>query len=672
MSPNIEKFTEIETIRNPADCSAQEFIEPLVGIRFMTEADRPTVSTEAVEHFSVQQIYELLRLKHLDNDEISVVKEFITEAADIFHLPDEKLGATDVLVHRIPTIDEFPVNSKQYRFPVIHKDEINKQVQEQLEGGIIRKSSSPYNTPIWIVSKKKDSHGNKKWRLVLDFTELNKKTIADSYPLPNIVDILDQLGEANYFSVFDLASGFHQINMHSDDCPKTAFTTPYGHYEYVRMPMGLRNGPPTFQRLMDMVLMGMQGREVFVYLDDIVVYAKTLTKHNEKCRKVFDRLRKAKLLLQPDKCEFLKREVVYLGHIISKDGVKPNPEKVKAVREFPRPRNLKNIRQFLGLTGYYRRFIEGYAEIAKPLSHLLKDNVPFIWGNSEEKSFQDLKELLITEPVLIFPDFSKPFSVTTDTSGYAIGGILSQGPINQDRPVADTSRTLNTAEVRYDTYEKAALAIVYSVLHFRPYLYGRKFTLVTDHKPLLWFRTCKDGNARVLRWRLKLTEYEYDVVYKAGKANVNADALSRNPVEITEIEDTAEIFATCHEKKKKLTDEEIIKLLESEDEDGCSNASIQGDDISQNFLTEEPEAYEENREDAFTEKQLTHNAIQNDEPVAGPSWKQDVSTRMITRSKAQPRKPISDVSEKVSGQDNNWDFSPMLDRQNISKRRLIR
>ena len=233
-----------------------------------------------------------------------------------------------------------------------------------------------------------------------------------------------------------------------------------------------------------------------------------------------------------------------------------------------------------------------------------------------------------------------------DASEYTIGGILSQGPINQDRLMAYTSRTLNTAEVRYDTYEKEDLAIVYSVLHFCPYLYGRKFTLVTDHKPLLWFRTYKDGNARVLRWRLKLAEYEYDVVYKAGKANVNADALSRNPVEIAEIEDTAEIFATSHEKKKKLTDEEIIKLLESEDEDGCSNASIQGDEISQNFPTEESEAYEENREDALTEKQLTQNAIQNDGPVAGPSWKQDVPTCMITRSKVQPRKPILNVSEK--------------------------
>ena len=180
-------------------------------------------------------------------------------------------------------------------------------------------------------------------------------------------------------------------------------------------------------------------------------------------------------------------------------------------------------------------------------------------------------------------------------------------------------------------------------------------------------KSCEISNARVLRWRLKLAEYEYDVVYKAGKANVNADALSRNLVEITEIEDTAEIFPTCHEKKRKLTDEEIIKLLKSEDEDGCSNASIQGDDISQNFPTEEPEAYEENRKDALTKKQLTQNAIQNHEPVAGSSWKQDVPTRMITRSKAQPRKQILEVSEQVSGQDNNWDFSPMLDNDIVSQ-----
>ena len=237
---NNEKFTQVETIWNPPDSSAQEFLEPLVGMRFMPAADCLTVHTEAVDHLRVQQIYDLLRLKHLDKEEVSVVQELITEAADIFYLPGEKLGTTDVLVHRIPTIDEFPVNSKQYRFPEIHKDEINRQVQEQLEGGIIREFSSSYNTPIWIVSKKNDSHGNKKWRWVLDFSEHNEKTIADAYPLPNIVDILDQLDGANYFSVFDLASGFHQINMQPDDCPKTALTTPYGHYEYVRMPMGLR------------------------------------------------------------------------------------------------------------------------------------------------------------------------------------------------------------------------------------------------------------------------------------------------------------------------------------------------------------------------------------------------------------------------------------------------
>ena len=191
--------------------------------------------------------------------------------------------------------------------------------------------------------------------------------------------------------------------------------------------------------------------------------------------------------------------------------------------------------------------------------------------------------------------------------------------------------------------------------------------MVTDHKPLLWFRSCKDGNARVLRWRLKLAEYEYDVVYKAGKTNVNADALSRNPVDAMEIKDTAEIFATHHEKKNKLTDEEIIKLLESEDEDGCSNTSNQGDEISQNFLTEEQEAYEENQDDSLTEIQLTQNAPYNNEPVAEPSWKQDVPSRIITRSKSQPRKPILNDSERVSGQNNNWDFSSMMNNDGDSQ-----
>lgn len=209
--------------------------------------------------------------------------------------------------------------------------------------------------------------------MVLDFRTLNEKTIGDAYPLPNIADILDQLGSAKYFSIFDLASGFHQIKMHPDDSHKTAFSTPHGHCEFDRMPFGLKNAPATFQRLMDRILTGMQGTEIFVYLDDIVLCASSLREHEIKFEKLAARLREANLKLHTDKCEFLRTEVLtYLGHVISENGVYPDPEKIKAVQNFPVPKTPKHIKQFLGLAGYYRRFIEGFSKITKPLTNLLK------------------------------------------------------------------------------------------------------------------------------------------------------------------------------------------------------------------------------------------------------------------------------------------------------------
>jgi hypothetical protein len=320
-----------------------------------------------------------------------------------------------------------PIQTRQYRFPVVHKDEINKQVNELLDQNIIKPSKSPYNTPVWIVPKKPDSKGNKRWRMVLDFRNLNDKTIGDAYPLPNITEILDQLGGAKYFSVFDLASGFHQIKMHPDDSHKTAFSTPHGHYEFDRMPFGLKNAPATFQRLMDLVLTGLQGNEIFVYLDDIVLYSSSLTEHAIKFEKLAARLREANLKLQPDKCEFLRKEVTYLGHIIGENGVRPDSNKVEAVQNFPIPKNAKNIKQFLGLAGYYRRFIKGFSRIAKPLTNLLKKDIDFKWGDKEQESFDTLRDMLCQEPILQYPDFTKSFLLTTDASGTAIGAILSQG-----------------------------------------------------------------------------------------------------------------------------------------------------------------------------------------------------------------------------------------------------
>ena len=475
-------------------------------------------------------VLQSLRLEHLTSIERENIVTLVKRNSDRFYIPDEYLNQTHVLSHKITTTDDVPIHTKQYRFPPIHKEEINQQVNQLISKDIIVPSNSPYNSPVWIVPKKPDSAGNKQWRMVIDYRRLNEKTIGDAYPLPNICDIMDQLGGSKYMSILDLIRGFHQIPMDPADAHKTAFSTPHGHYEFTRMPFGLKNAPATFQRLMDQVLTGLQGVELFVYMDDIVVYASSLEEHNIKMNKLMDRLRAANLMLQPDKCEFLRHEVTYLGHIIGENGIRPDPQKISAVKNFPTPKNIKNIRQFLGLAGYYRRFISDFSKIANPLSNLLKKDVAFKWTDVTQEAFDTLKELLCKEPILQYPDFNRAFILTTDASDFAIGGILSQGEIGHDLPIAYASRVLNAPEKNYSTIEKELLAITYCVNHFRPYLYGKKFTLVTDHQPLTWLHRVKDPTSRLVRWRLKLEEYSYDIIYKKGTSNSNADALSRNPV----------------------------------------------------------------------------------------------------------------------------------------------
>lgn len=476
------------------------------------------------------KVDKLIRRDHLNEEENQSLNKIVMDFSDIFITENEPLTFTNHTKHTIPTTSDTPINTKTYRFPYVHQQEVKSQVQKMLDQNIIQPSSSPWSSPIWVVPKKLDASGKQKWRIVIDYRKLNDITIGDSYPLPNITDILDKLGHSIYFTTLDLASGFHQIELDPKDIPKTAFNTPYGHYEFLRMPFGLKNAPATFQRAMDSVLQGLQGERCFVYLDDIVIFASSLQEHEQKLTEVFNRLRKNGLKVQPDKCEFMRKEVAYLGHIISSEGVKPNPDKVRAVREFPVPKSCKDIKSFLGLAGYYRRFIANFSRITKPLTGLLKKDVPFIWGESQQRAFDTCKNILTTSPILQYPDFSKEFVLTTDASIHAIGAILSQGEVGKDLPIAYASRTLNKAESNYSTIERELLAIVWAVKHFRPYLFGRKFKIVTDHKPLTWLFSIKDPGSRLVRWRLKLEEYDYEIIYKAGKINTNADALSRPPI----------------------------------------------------------------------------------------------------------------------------------------------
>ena len=320
--------------------------------------------------------------------------------------------------------------------------------------------------------------------LVLCITKLNEQTVGDAYPIPNNSDILDQLGHSTYFTTLYLASGYHQIEMHPRDTEKTAFSVPLGHYEFTRMPFGLKNAPSTFQRLMNSVLSGLQGTRCLVYLDDIVIFADSLETHNKKLIEIFKRLREFDLKLKPSKCEFLRKEVIYLGHKISEMGAQPDESKLDAVRSFPRPKTVKNIKSFLGLAGYYRRFIKDFSKKALPLTSLLKKDASFQWSDKQEQAFEELKDCLTEQPILQFPDFERPFNVTTDASNFAIGAVLSQGDYPKDLPVAYASRCLNSAETNYSVIEKELLAIVWAVRHFRPYLYGRRFRIVTDHQPL--------------------------------------------------------------------------------------------------------------------------------------------------------------------------------------------
>lgn len=411
-----------------------------------------------------------------------------------------------------------------------------------LKQGIIRESNSPYNSPLWIVPKKMDNSNIKKWRIVTDYRKLNEITIDDKFPIPNIENILDKLGKAQYFTTLDLAKGFHQILVGKEDQKKTAFSTPFGHYEYIRMPFGLKNAPSTFQRLMNSVLREHINKICIVYLDDILIFSTSIQEHIVNINKIFKKLRQANLKIQIDKCNFFCKETEYLGHVLTTDGIKPNPKKIKDITELRLPTTQKQIKSFLGITGYYRKFMKDYARVAQPMTkYLKKDSKINNLDPSYVNAFEQLKTLITSHPILKYPDFNKPFKLNTDASHYALGAVLLQ----DNHPVAYASRTLNNHEIRYSTTEKELLAVIWAVKYFRPYLYGKQFELRTDHQALKWLHTKylgKDLNPRLQRWILSLGEYNIKVEYLKGKENKIADFLSRINTDEHEINGLTEIF----------------------------------------------------------------------------------------------------------------------------------
>lgn len=493
----------------------------------------------------LNKLNEEIHTEHLNKEEYDSLMTICKQFSDIFHLEGDKLSCTNAVYHEInvnPATQ--PINERPYRLPYKHKQEIDKQIQKLQEDDIIAPSRSPWNAPLLVVPKKPTADGTAQYRVCVDFRKLNQVSVGDAFPLPNITEILDQLGKSKYYSTLDLSQGYHQVPMHPDHQSKTAFSTDKGHFEFLRVPFGLKGAPATFQRLMNTVLTGLNGLKAFVYLDDIIIYALNITDHSKKLEEVFKRLREFNLKLNPSKCSFMRKEVNYLGHVITDKGVKPDPQKIKCVLDFPIPTNTNELKSFLGLSGYYRRFIPNYGQTSKPLTALLKKDAQFSWSDLCQEAFEKLKSMLTQEPLLQYPDFTKAFNLTCDASNFAIGWVLSQGPIGQDAPIAYASRNLNKAEQNYNTTEKELCAIVWGVKQFRPYLLGQKFTIITDHRALTWLFNIKDPGSRLTRWRLKLEEYEYEIQYKQGTSNTNADALSRIHPVVTRSKSASEVTET--------------------------------------------------------------------------------------------------------------------------------
>jgi len=519
-------------ISNIVNISEQPFIiEQLTSSNLKWEPynENVFIANESNHSYNrIKKIKETINTEHLNNEERDNILDLCSRFSDLFFFEGDLLSATDIVTHKINTPRCVkPINIRPYRLPHAYQDEIEKQVKEMKDANIIRDSLSPFNFPLVVVKKKKDADGNQKMRVCVDFRKLNEVTENEAYGLPNILEILESLGSSKYFSTLDLASGYHQIMIDKEDTHKTAFSTKSGHYEFLRLPFGLSSAPATFTRAMKSILMGLEEL-CTAYLDDIVVHGSSLKDHQNKLEQVFTRLRLHKLKLQPKKCSFLRKEVLYLGHVISENGVTPDPNKLTCIKEYPRPLTEKDVKSFLGLLNYYRRFVDNFAKIAKPLTNLLKKNTPFVWTDMCEDAFQELKNALMNPPLLIYPNWENGnFNLMTDASQYAIGAVLSQGDVPKDQPIAYASRTLNKAETNYSVIQKELLAIVWAVKYFRPYLYGKKFKIITDHRPLTYLFNIKDVSSQLMRWRLQLEEYDYEIIYRAGPQHSNADCLSR-------------------------------------------------------------------------------------------------------------------------------------------------
>ena len=459
--------------------------------------------------------------EQLSREQKQSLKQLTGEFRDVFN---NAPGRTALAEHTIQMGAAKPVRQQPYRLPHAYRDTVKQDLREMEGAGIIRPSSSEWASPIVLVPKKDGT-----LRMCVDYRKLNAVSEADAYPMPRIDELIDRLGGAKYISTLDLTRGYWQVPVAPESQAKTAFTTPFGLYDFTVMPFGLQGAPATFQRLIDSLLRGV-GDYAAAYLDDLVAYSGEWEEHLTHLRTVLERLRGAGLTAKPAKCKLGARQCVYLRHTVGNGEIRPESTKIEAVSNFPRPEMKKEVRAFLGLSGYYRRFIENYSSIALPLTDLTKKSAvnQVKWTPACSTAFQKLKRVLTCAPVLKSPDFTRQFILQTDASDRGVGAVLSQrDSAGVEHPVGFFSRKLLPREERYATVEKECLAIKLGIQAFRVYLLGRPFVVQTDHRSLEWLHRLKETNGRLTRWSLSLQPYKFTVLHRPGKENANADGLSR-------------------------------------------------------------------------------------------------------------------------------------------------
>lgn len=593
----LNPFSKEVVLRQDAEVGVAERIERLVTVLAVNENEKETNNLESVRRIttSVRNQLQSNRIQkgkaadvpeHLKNLYIKAtdgkdehVKEVIagllSKHADTFSKDDWDLGITSLAEHPINTGDAQPIKQRPRRVPLAYAEEEKKAIEDLLKKGVIRESTSPWASPIVLVRKKSGAI-----RPCVDYRKVNALVKPDGFPLPRVQDCLDAVAGSSLFSNLDLTSGYFQIPLKPEDIPKSAFCCKYGHYEMTRMPFGLNNACSTFQRTMEIALQGLQWVTCLIYIDDIIIFGSTFAEHISRLDEVLNRIKKAGLKLKPEKCNLLQVEVVFLGHVVSKKGVRPDPNNIAKILQWPVPSNAKQVKQFVATGSYYRRFVKDFAKIAKPLTELTKQGVQFIWNEKCEKAFADIKKALISPNVMGYPsNDAGNFLLDVDASGVGLGAVLSQMQDGRERVIAYASRTLNRAESNYCVTERELLAVVYFVQYFRQYLLGRKFLVRTDHQALVWLFRLKEPSGKIARWLEILADYDLQIEYRPGRRQGHCDALSRcqNPRDCTCPDvDTSESLkcGPCKKCRKRAEDMMIDPRIETKDTARMVNTDV--------------------------------------------------------------------------------------------------